>query len=238
MRVQKYIFLSNLSNIYPIFFQMKTSKIRNIIFDLGGVLIDLSPQKSIDAFQELCGSSFKEAHQTLKNEMVFNKFETGHITSDTFREHIRRFLPQHIEDEGIDKAWNAILLYFPKDRIALLRNLQSRYRLFLLSNTNAIHLQYFSGIYKKEYKQDFNRLFEKAYYSHLMQLRKPDQAIYRQVIDDNRLNPQETLFIDDLEENVKGAEAVGIQGYVLSNGNNVVNAVINELKLLPDKKVG
>jgi putative hydrolase of the HAD superfamily len=123
-----------------------------------------------------------------------------------------------VADEAVIDAWNALLLKFPPERIALLEDLKTRYRLFLFSNTNAIHLQKFSEIYRQSFPGKLEDHFEKAYYSHEMGHRKPDLAGFSKIILENGLDPKQTLFVDDALMNVEGAIKAGLKGLYLPPG--------------------
>jgi putative hydrolase of the HAD superfamily len=117
-----------------------------------------------------------------------------------------------VTDQDIDTAWTAMLLDIPRDRIKYIEELKNKYRVFLLSNTNEIHRLKFHSIFEENFGYSFDQLFERNHYSHEMGLRKPDQAIFLQVLAENNLVASETLFIDDISENVMAAESVGMKG--------------------------
>jgi putative hydrolase of the HAD superfamily len=125
--------------------------------------------------------------------------------------------------EQVLAAWNVMLLDFPPERVELLKKLKSKYRIFLFSNTNHIHLQHFHQTFRQEFGSDLDDLFEKAYYSHLIKLRKPDVVAYEYVINDSGINAAETLFIDDAGVNVEGAQKAGLQGFHLTGGKTILD---------------
>jgi len=184
--------------------------LKNIIFDLGGVILNIDAQLTFDAFRKLgLNSSLQEEKEAMN---FFFDLERGHSTPMAFRNYIRQLIGVDIPDEEIDAAWSAMILDIPADRVRYVEDLKRKYRIFLLSNTNEIHRLKFHRIFKESYGYSFDQLFERNYYSHEMGLRKPDQKIFQQVLKENRLIASETLFVDDVEENVLAAESLGIKG--------------------------
>ncbi|MBK5278730.1 MAG: HAD family phosphatase [Bacteroidia bacterium] len=188
--------------------------IKNVIFDLGGVIINLSTQTTANQFAQLGGISVEEVKHRMMESTEFHDYEKGLISDIQFREIVREMLQIGASDSEIDRCWNAMLLDIPLERIQLLERIRDKYRIFLLSNTNEIHLTCFTGIVKKVTgKSSLDLYFEKAYYSHRMKMRKPDRAIYEVVLAENNLNPLHTIFLDDNLLNLKGAEHCGIKTF-------------------------
>jgi putative hydrolase of the HAD superfamily len=185
--------------------------IKNIIFDLGGVIMNIDFTLTHKAFADLGLQDFA-GHITQHHiTPLFEDYETGKIDDETFMEGVRKLSGLPLTNEQIIAAWNALLLDFPPARIELLKTLKKKYRIFLLSNTNALHTREFEQRFRKLFGIDINDVFEKVYYSQAVGLRKPHAAIYRLVLDENGLNPAETLFIDDTASNFTGAEEVGLK---------------------------
>lgn len=188
--------------------------IKNIIFDLGGVLIHLQPKWTEAAFCALVGDKKEYARisSLLEDENIFNDFETGTIGESTFIEALQKYNPNPVTRAQIETAWNAMLLDIPASGLNLVRDLQKRgYKVYLLSNTNSIHLTEFKNIARDENGiTDFDSLFDKAYYSHLIGSRKPDARPFEYVLKDADLVAKETLFIDDNAPNLVGARLAGI----------------------------
>ena len=136
--------------------------------------------------------------------------EKGLITPENFHKEINSQLINKVSSEKIDKAWSAMLLDFPKGRIELLQKLNKKYRLFLLSNTNQIHFHQYNKDLINQFGFGLNSLFEKAYYSFELGMRKPDTEIFEYALDDSNLDPFETLFIDDLDKNIETASRLGL----------------------------
>ena len=190
---------------------MLDSRIRNIIFDLGGVILNLSVESTLKKFAVLSGYSIDRVIELYNSRPEFPQYEKGEITNNEFRESLRKIFVLTHTDPELDAGWNSMLGDIPKERVDLLKELKSKYRTFLLSNTNAIHLDFFTGMVKKDHLlESLDPLFHKTYYSHLVKMRKPDPAIYEYVLRDNGLKAEETIFLDDNLSNLEGAAAVGI----------------------------
>ncbi len=189
---------------------MAKSRIKNIIFDYGGVIIDVDYFRTQKAFEKLGVAHFDEQYSQLRQQPLFDDFETGKISENTFREELNKQLGRSFSTEKIDEAWNAMLLGIREDRLTLLKDLYSRYDLYLLSNTNLIHLKYITKYLIRTYQRtDLEGYFKKIYYSFVIGLRKPHPEIFNRVISENNLRPAETLFIDDSLHNVEAAKALG-----------------------------
>ena len=196
---------------------MDLSGIKNIIFDLGGVILNIRYQNALEAFQKLSTSQQTIAFTQQKQSRLFDDYETGRISDQAFREGLRQHYEIEASDAEIDAAWNAMLLDIPAERITLLQALSQKYRLFLLSNTNAIHLVHFSRLVAEGFAiPSLDSLFEKTYYSHLIGQRKPDAPVFEHILNRHQLNRRETLFIDDSIQHIEGARQVGLQTLFLA----------------------
>ena len=190
---------------------MQKELIKNIIFDLGNVIINVDSVLTAQAMKELGFKDFEKSYTLFKQTDLFDRLEKGEITPDYLRNELRKHLEGHVSDEEFDKAWGAMLLDFPKERIDLIRKLGEKYNIYLLSNTNEIHYHQYIKDFNDEYGFDFNSLFVKPYYSHQVGYRKPDSKIYEHVIADSSLIPEESIFIDDLKVNIDAAKKTGLQ---------------------------
>jgi glucose-1-phosphatase len=200
------------------------SKIKNVIFDLGGVLLDIDTTKTDAAFEQLGIKNFKNNYSLHKANSLFDDLESGKITEATFYDGIRNISQTQLTNAEIRDAWNALLLDFRIESLAFLQQISSKYKLYLLSNTNSIHLTAFNEIFKKSTGKDsLNSYFTKAYYSNIIGLRKPHASIYSFVLADADLTAAETLFIDDLVNNIEGAKALGIQTHHLLPHERIEN---------------
>ena len=210
--------------------------IRNIIFDFGGVICDLDISRTEKKFREF--GPAKESEPISKEESdrrfarLVENFEKGNISSSGFREIIRNHYLVPPTDTMIDETWNALLLGIPEERIGLLRSIRDNYRIFLLSNSNEIHYAHYLQDYRiKTGLQDFNDLFEKAYFSFQLHLSKPGNEIFEFVLRDCKLVPSQTLFIDDTLQHVETARSLGIHGYHLQvmEGEKIMDVFENDL---------
>lgn len=190
--------------------------IRNVVLDLGGVILELDVNRSIELLSVLGLQEEENLDIIFSKYTFFLKFETGRISPDEFIDALAAQLGDHTPKEKIIEAWNAMILGFQPDTIKLLTQLREKYRLFLLSNTNAIHEVYYNDIlHMKHGIPNLTDIFEKVYYSHDVNMRKPDHEIFQHVLADSRLNARETLYIDDTEVHVKAAMDLGVHAYHL-----------------------
>ena len=196
-------------------------KIKNIVFDLGGVLVDLDFKAAINGLQKAGFAKVKEQLQSFDREGIFQKFELGEMTAEEFRTAIRENSTVTLTDEEIDALWNAMLLEIPREKLELILDLRGKYMVYLLSNTNSIHWDY---VCKNAFNYRgfrVNDYFEETFLSYEMHLAKPDKAIFEKVLQDANLLPEETLFIDDSEANCKAAEEVGIHAHHYHIGDDL-----------------
>ncbi|MBA4197268.1 MAG: haloacid dehalogenase [Chitinophaga sp.] len=200
------------------------NNIKNIIFDLGGVFLNLNYQLTEDAFVKAGIDNFHELFTQHHVNPLFHLLETGKISEADFYNSFRKETGKSITDEIIKNAWNAMLLSFPKERIDWLKTISKQYKVFLFSNTNQIHYDAFMKIFEETFNaSDFNSLFIKAYYSQQMGLRKPDKEAFEFILNEQNLNAAETLFIDDTPKNIEGAKAVGLQTILLQSPLTVLD---------------
>lgn len=190
--------------------------IKNIIFDLGGVILNIDYHLTIDAFKRMGFDNFDEIFTQAKQTGIFDKLDKGLISPEDFRNGVRELSGKPFSDQQIDEAWNAMLLDFPVHRLELLKKIHTQYRTYLLSNTNQIHIEVYNQILHKTFGvKDLSPFFEKEYYSHVIHMRKPHAEVYQFILNSNGLKPEETLFIDDTEQHIIGAKEVGINTYHL-----------------------
>ena len=192
---------------------MLVSSVKTLIFDLGGVILDLSVAHTLDSFAVLSKMPKEKVHDLYFSAPGFIDYEKGAIDDSTFRDFVRKTYAISATDQDIDQAWNAMLRGIPAQKLDLLTRLQSEFQVFLLSNTNSIHVQHINEVIlpKGRESRTLDSYFHKAYYSHRMRKRKPDAEIFEQVLEENNLVPEQTLFLDDYAINIEGAKAVGIK---------------------------
>jgi len=195
------------------------SSIKNILFDLGGVFLDINYQLTEKAFIDLGISDFGQRFNQQFSNTLFEDLETGKIDPSTFYNRFRAETGTLLTDEAIETAWNALLLDFPGERLEWLEEIKKKYPVYLYSNTNLIHYQCFMRIFEEKFEgKNFNAYFRKAYYSHELGLRKPYPSSYTRIMELEQLNPAETLFIDDTLKNINGAKEAGLQTCWLEPG--------------------
>ncbi|MBC5836333.1 HAD family hydrolase [Flavobacterium muglaense] len=190
--------------------------IDTIIFDFGDIFINLDKQATVDGLKNL---GLQEWNKELQ-QLNFS-FEKGEISEEQFLNGIQKQIPTASIKE-IKKAWNAVLLDFPLYRLEFLQLLSKKYRLFLLSNTDAIHISRFEHKSGISFYSDFYQCFEKVYFSFEMGMRKPDTAIYQQLLNNHELQAKTTLFVDDKKENTDAALSIGLQVWNLQVGQEDV----------------
>lgn len=203
-------------------------QIEAVIFDLGGVIINLDYSRTGNAFKELGLTDFDTAYSQLQQTELFDRFETGHVSSFHFINRLLDQLPQGNNGNRVVHAWNAMIGDFPKERLEWLSEIGKKYRTFLLSNTNTLHMEAVRrSLEKTTGHQQLESYFEKVYLSCEMGLRKPDPAIFLRVCEEQGLKPETTLFIDDSPQHVEGARVAGLQAIHLEPGMEVVHVFAN-----------
>lgn len=198
--------------------------IQNIIFDLGGIFLNLNYPATEKAFIDLGVTNFHELFAQSHANDLFEKLETGKITPEAFYEAFRETTGLAVTNAQIRDAWNAMLLDFPVDRLEWLEAIGKKYRVFLYSNTNQIHYDYFINTFRQQTgRQEFNDYFEKAHYSHELGLRKPYPESFTGLLQLHGLQAVETLFIDDTLKNIEGAQLAGLQTIHLVHPKTVLD---------------
>jgi len=203
---------------------MELSKIKNIIFDLGGVILDIDVLKTIDGFRRIGLGEISDSGIDHSSISFLVKYETGKISTEVFRDELRNIAGKDLSDELIDSTWNAMLIGMDPEKIDLLIRLRSSYRLILLSNTNAMHEVTYNGMLKETTGIDnLRELFDYVYYSHRIHMRKPDREIFEFVLAEANLVPEETLYIDDSKIHIDSAVELGIVGYHLREDDSIIH---------------
>jgi putative hydrolase of the HAD superfamily len=189
-------------------------KIRNIIFDLGGVLVDLDFTSLIMHFKQLGATFDSTDYRKVISDPVFLSFEMGFTSPSRFRDRLRAILEiSPASDAEMDEAWCSLLGSVPQNKVTLLQYLAPKYRLFLYSNTNAIHISYFKNRFLAEHSVEFESLFDRTFYSFDLHDRKPQLSGYEKIFSITGILPQETLFVDDFIQNIDVAKSMGIRVY-------------------------
>ncbi len=202
--------------------------IKNFLFDLGGVILNIDVQKTINAFREIGIDHVEELYNGLRQHHVFDRLETGEISENDFREYLRKEAGSALPDEKIDEVWNAMILEIPEERIRLLKRLKHGYELYLLSNTNEIHRKCYDQMVKRTFNNGgLHTYFNQDFYSHKIGYRKPDPEAFRFVIEHTGIKTAETLFVDDNADNIAAAEHLGFAVLHLTPDRSLVEELKN-----------
>lgn len=208
--------------------------VKNIIFDFGGVLLDLDPTKSFLALGELMEKPPKEALALYEsNKTLFDDFEMGKVITENFLWKLQNMCPKIPQSHVIIAAWNAMLLGWNPEKLRFLHEVKSKFNIYLLSNTNEVHLEWVRRDLKKNHSiEDFDNLFfKKTYYSHIIEMRKPHAEIYHYVLQDADIKAEETLFIDDNVVNIDSARLLGIKSHLhITNAPIDIHKIINSFE--------
>lgn len=201
---------------------MDTTQIRNFIFDLGGVILNLDYAKTTQAFEALGLADFPQMYSQAAQSGLFDDYEKGLCSTPYFLNALLDYLPAGTTANQVVAAWNAMILDFPPENLALLERLKAGHRLFLLSNTNDIHIQAVNrALQKVSAHKSLHPYFEKVYFSCEVNMRKPNAEIFELVCNENGLVPSDTLFIDDSEQHIIGARSLGLQTHFLTKGTQL-----------------
>ncbi len=203
------------------------ASVRHIIFDLGGVLLNLDYGATERAFAALGISDFNDRFSQLTQDSFFDDWETGRISREQFVDGLRAASGKSdLSDMQIIDAWNAMLMDFPLRRLQVLQQLRNQFDLFLLSNTNEVHEAAFNELLMKTC--GFNTIahfFDRIYLSHRVGLRKPGKEIFQRILDENSLQAGQTLFIDDSPQHIETAKSLGIQTIHLTKGMTIEDKI-------------
>ncbi len=198
-------------------------KFKNILFDLGGVILDINVQATLKQFYELgFPADLMQFPHSMTTDLFF-KYETGKLDSEAFRNEIRKKTGVEMSDQTFDEAWNAMLIQIPRERTDLLKLLSMRYDLYMLSNTSELHVKVFEKMYLDTAGVSMHEVFKKIYYSHEIGWHKPDHEAWEHVIKDAEIRPEETLFLDDNIHNIKASQELGFQAIHIHERTNLMN---------------
>ena len=202
------------------FFPMEN--IRNLIFDLGNVILNIDTKLSAKAFAQYGMNDFEKLYTLASQNELFDRLEVGSITENEFYDDFRKVTGCKLDNQILEQCWNALIMDFPAARIEMLKRLKNegRYRTFILSNTNIIHYRFYTALLNRTYGVDgLESLVEHAYFSHEIGLKKPNRDIFDHVVANSHIKPEESIFIDDNEANIKAANALGFNTIFLKNND-------------------
>ena len=203
------------------------NNIDTLIFDFGGVIINLDYSKPVDEFKKLGISDSKKLFSKEEQTSLFDSLECGQISDEKFLNEIRK--KSNTNDlELIKKAWNSILLNIPEERVHLLKKLSLKYKIYLLSNTNSIHLNEIISAYGEKKWRNFISIFNEVYFSNQIGMRKPNEDVFFYLIKKNKLDVSKTLFIDDSSQHIKTAKKIGFKTYHLTDKEDIVSLFLEK----------
>ncbi|KJH69332.1 haloacid dehalogenase [Aliterella atlantica CENA595] len=204
---------------------------KNLIFDLGDVIIPIDLSAPIRNFAMLANLPEEDVRTLWQQHDFLNHYETGLIDDQGFRDHVRQVIGERNgtsvdwADEVIDTAWNTVLLDLPVERIERIKRLHGKYRLFLLSNTSPIHIRQVNRVLKSMNQPTLEELFERVFYSYDVRMAKPSPDIYRHVLEQAGINADETAFFDDNAANIRAAAELGIQAVQVVPPKTIIDYV-------------
>ena len=193
------------------------------IFDLGNVIIDIDYDFSINELKKILPEHKHDLTAQFFPSQFHKDYEKGEISSEEFRNEVRRLYNEDWTDSQIDHVWNSLLRTIPQERIDLVHRLKFQYGTGILSNTNAIHIEKMAEILQDQNgESSVYSLCQAVFLSHEMGLAKPDLAIYEAVLDEIKIPGKNVLFFDDLAANVEGAKKAGMQSYQITHPRGLV----------------
>jgi HAD superfamily hydrolase (TIGR01509 family) len=196
-------------------------KCKTIIFDLGAVILNINYQNTIDEFTKLGVNNAATLYSKKVQTNLFNQIETGMISSNEFLKALQKET-KNANINQVEKAWNAMLLDLPEERVHLIKKLKNNHTIYLLSNTNAIHIDAFKKQLGNKKWLAFCKLFDKMYLSHELGLRKPDVKIFEYILKEQKLKAEEVFFIDDSPQHIASAKKIGIHCHHLLDDENII----------------
>ncbi len=200
--------------------------IKNLVFDLGGVLLDIEFKRTFDAFSKLGINNAYKLNDYPDVLNLFMELERGQHSPEIFRKRFRVLTGFDGCDHDLDDAFNALLIGFVPARVERVRELGIKYKTFILSNTNAIHCHHYNQqLYETMGIKNLDHLVDKAYYSHDLGSRKPEQEIYLRMLRDSGIKANESLFIDDRQENLDAARELGLEVMLVDEQHTIMEGL-------------
>ena len=196
-------------------------KCKAIIFDLGAVILNINYQNTIDEFTKLGVKNASTFYSKKVQTELFNQIETGKISNNEFLKALQKET-KNANINQVEKAWNAMLLDLPEERVQMIKKLKKNHSVYLLSNTNAIHIDAFKKQLGDKKWLAFCKLFDKMYLSHELGLRKPDVKIFEYILKEQKLKAEEVFFIDDSPQHIASAKKIGIHCHHLLDDENII----------------
>ncbi len=204
--------------------------IKNVILDLGGVIINIDPMRTVEYLASYGVADIETAFARLEEARVFERVELGEINEAEMADEIRQLIPEAPSQEIIRAAWNSLLLDIPAERGAIVKRLAAKYPLYLLSNTSPGHMAIIDGMVREQFGwSSLREPFVRAFYSYEMGVRKPDSAIYARMLEESGLNPEETVFLDDTLANLEKAREFKLQTRLVTPQKGLVEIAKSQL---------
>lgn len=200
--------------------------VKNIIFDLGEVITDIHFAETKAAFEKLANGNVSKLYENKMQKELFDKLETSEISPDYFLKELKKYFGSQVSINEIKAVWNIMIGKTPWKRLEFVNDLRPKYKTFILSNTNPIHIEYLNNKLKENYQiGNLDPFFDKVYYSHDLKCRKPNPSIYLKVLEFEKLKASETLFIDDRFDNIEAAAKLGLHTFQLTNKEDLFDIV-------------
>ena len=196
-------------------------RINALLFDLGGVIVDLDYNLTIEAFKAIGLEDAEHLYNQFNQSKIFDEFEIGSISREEFMGLLQEKIPQKVSQSKIKEAWNAMILGFEKSKLEQIKRYSEKIPCYLLSNTNEIHLEYIQTLMQEVPFKNLELLFTKCYYSHIIGRRKPHRETFEWVLNDMGSSPEEVLFIEDSPQHIRGAEKAKIKTLHFTNGRRL-----------------
>lgn len=196
-------------------------RVKALLFDLGGVIVNLDYHKTINAFEALGVTNAEILYNQFSQTEIFDDFETGCLSGKEFINLMKHQISTHSSESEIKKAWNAMILGFEEAKLEQIKRYSEKIPCYLLSNTNEIHLAYIQSLLGKMPFKNLELLFNKCYYSHIIGKRKPHKETFEWVLNDMGYTPEDVLFIEDSPQHIEGAKTINLNTLYFTKERNL-----------------
>lgn len=200
---------------------MQYKKVKALLFDLGGVIVDLDYKKTANAFENIGLQNAEKAYSQFNQTDLFNLFETGHISSEEFLAEIQNEITNQVSLSEITKAWNRMIIGFQHSKLEKIKKLSEQVPCYLLSNTNEIHLSYIEQLLQEMGFKHFLNIFESCYFSHQIGKRKPHKETFEWVLNQMNYDAQDVLFIEDSPQHIEGAKSAKLNTFYFKKDSSL-----------------
>ena len=200
---------------------MQYKKVKALLFDLGGVIVDLDYKKTANAFENIGLQNAEKAYSQFNQTDLFNLFEIGHISSEEFLAEIQSEITNQVSLSEITKAWNSMIIGFQHSKLEKIKKLSEQVPCYLLSNTNEIHLSYIEQLLQEMGFKHFLNIFESCYFSHQIGKRKPHKETFEWVLNQMNYDAQDVLFIEDSPQHIEGAKSAKLNTFYFKKDSSL-----------------